>query len=342
MASQTLFIDIYSFNLRKIKESREVTTPSGATGTRHTTETENVMFEQLFNSLNGKDYEAKFNSFISDFVGRFNSQYVVSRGKGISMHPNHKVVINHKKFYIWGEFSGGHTGREQRVFNRDDSTSSDYTISKEKMVASPFFFLIWLPRDSNMGLLILHRYSNLNCDTEFKNAVSKYFIAKGYKPVWAAYVPREICKKYLETCALTAVRVQHSAPNQKTFEGTVFEDFSSDKGVTFTTSLVGLSLSFAKLLKTGKFAEDFQGFIKVIDQNYEDGDPVSITYKNTNGITVKASLEHFDEIMPKIALDADCFDEATNTPNLDKISVTAIDFLESIKKEIGYTKQLEP
>lgn len=182
----------------------------------------------------------------------------------------------------------------------------------------------------------------MNCDKEFKDAISNYFISKGFKPTWAGYVPREICKEYLNTCALTGVRVKHSAPDKEQFEGTIFEGFSSDKGVSFATTLSGLSLSFAKLLKTGKFASDFKGFIGIIDQNYQDGDSVEITYKNTDGILVKASLENFNDIMPKIALDADCFDEATNTPDLDKISSVVISFLESIKKEIGYKKEFVP
>lgn len=341
MANQTLFVDIFAFNLQKIKESREVTTPSGAVGTRHTTEKENILFEDFFKVLDGDCQKDKFSTFISEFIERFNSQYVVKREKGISMHQHHRVEFNHKKYYLWGEYSGGHTGREQRVFNRDNSSESDYTISKEKMVASPFFFLIWLPKDANMGILILHRYASLNCNNEFKDALSRYFISKGYKPIWASYVPREICKNYIETCALTAVRVQHTAPNADSFKETIYEGFSSDKGVTFTTNLNGLSLSFKKLLKTGKFAEDFKGFIGQIDQNYEDGDAVSITYRNVDGIQVKASLDNFEDIMPKIALESDCFNENTNTPIWDKISRVAIEFLESIKKEIGYSKEFE-
>lgn len=340
MPSQTLFIDIFAFNLRRIKKTTQVTMPSGAIGIRLTTEKENVKFEEFFNVLDGQTYEEKFQHLISEFIGNFNSHYVIKRDKGVSLHKKQMLSILSKKFFIWGEFSGGHTGREQRVYSREDSTSSDYTISKEKMVASPFFYLIWIPKDSNLGILILHRYSNLNCHNEFKEVLSNYFNTKGFKPYWAAYVPREICQKYLQTCALTAVRVQHSAPNKDTFKDTIFDGFSSDKGVSFTTSLTGLHLSFAKLLKTGKFAEDFKGFIGIIDQNYEENDEVSITYKNLDGISVTTSLDNFDDIMPKLALESDCFDESTNTPNWEKISQTAISFLESIKKEIGYTEEL--
>lgn len=79
----------------------------------------------------------------------------------------------------------------------------------------------------------------------------------------------------------------------------------------------------------------------MVDKNYTDGDDVEITYKNCDGITTKASLETFDSIMPRIALESDCFDEETNTPIWDKISVTAISYLESIKKDIGYTPTIE-
>ena len=54
MASQTLFIDIYSFNIRKIKNSYSVTTPSGAVGMRHTTEKEDISFDKLFDVINGE------------------------------------------------------------------------------------------------------------------------------------------------------------------------------------------------------------------------------------------------------------------------------------------------
>lgn len=341
MAAQTLFIDIFAFNLRKIKNTYSVTTPSGAVGLRHTTDKENVSFDKLFDAIDGEGYENKFKTFISEFIANFNSQYVVCREKGISMHPKHRYSIHSKKFFVLGEYSGGHTGREQRVYKRDDSTLSDYIISKDKMVASPFFFLIWIPCDSNMGILILQRYSNLNCSDEFRKALSQYFSSKGFSPSWVGFVPKEICKEYLESCVLTAFRVQHSSPKEDDFEGTVFEGFKSDKGVSFATTLSGLSLSFAQLLRSGKFAEDFKGFIGMIDQNYTDGDSVEITYKNIDGISVKASLDSFDDIMPKIALESDCFDEATNTPNFDKISLTAISFLDSIKKEIGYTKEFD-
>lgn len=52
-------------------------------------------------------------------------------------------------------------------------------------------------------------------------------------------------------------------------------------------------------------------------------------------------MENFQDIMPKIALDADCFDETTNTPIWDRISQVAFAYLESIKKDIGYTPSIE-
>lgn len=341
MAKTTLYLDIFAFNLHKIKDSHSVTTPSGGTGTKYTSSKDNSSFEEFFNVLDGESYEDKFKSFINDFIGKFNLQYTVKRDKGISMNHTQRIEIKSKTFVLWGEYSGGHTGREQKVFNRSDSTSSEYLISKEKMVASPFFFLIWIPRDSNMGILMLQRYSNLACSTEFKEALAKFFISKGFKPSWAAFVPKEVCKEYLNTCQLTAFDVVHTAPKQDDFKGTSFDSFASDRGVSFTTKLSGLCLSFAKLLKTGKFAEDFKGFIGQIDKNYNEGDNVNIRYKNIDGITATAHLSNFEEIMPKIALDSDCFIESTNTPDWDKISTTAIQFLESIKKEIGYTKELE-
>lgn len=150
MPSQALFIDIFAFNLRKITKTTQVTTPSGAIGIRLTTEKDNVKFEEFFKVLDGQTYEEKFQHFISEFIGNFNSHYVIKRDKGVSLHKKQMISIHSKKFFIWGEFSGGHTGREQRVYSRDNSTSSDYTISKEKMVASPFFYLIWIPKDSNL------------------------------------------------------------------------------------------------------------------------------------------------------------------------------------------------
>lgn len=341
MAKTTLFLDIFAFNLHKIKKTYEVTTPSGGTGTRYTTAKDNAPFEDFFKILQGETNEEKFRSFINDFIGKFNLQYVVKKDKGISMNHSQRVDIRSKTFVLWGEFSGGHTGREQKVFNRSDSTSSEYLISKEKMVVSPFFFLIWLPQDSNMGILMLQRYSNISCSSEFREALAKFFIEKGFKPSWAAFVPREVCKEYLNNCFLSAFTVTHRAPKQDKFKGTVYDSFASERGVSFTTKLSGLCLSFAKLLKTGKFAEDFKGFIGQIDHNYSEGDEVTVSYKNFDGIPAHATLTNFEEIMPKIALDSDCFNEATNTPDWDKTSVTAIKFLESIKKDIGYTKELE-
>lgn len=341
MATSQLFLDIFAFNLQKIKSSHNIVTPSGSSSTRHKTLKENLSFDSFFGKLNGNSVDEKFQSFINEFVGNFNLQYTVKRDKGISMNPNQTIGIKSKTFVIWGEFSGGHTGREQQVFNQKDSTSSEYTISKEKMVVSPFFFLLWIPKDSNMGILMIQRYSNMSCSTEFRNALAKFFIDKGFKPIWAAFIPKEVCKEYLENCYLTAFDVVHAAPKQENFKDTVFESFASEKGVSFKTKLSGICLSFAKLLKTGKFVEDFKGFIGKIDQNYNEGDDVTICYKNSDGITASAKLINYKDIMPKISLESDCFDVDTNTPNWDKISDTAIKFLESIKKEIGYTKELE-
>ena len=339
--AQTLFIDIFAFNLQKIKESHNVTTPTGGIGTRYTTEKENSKFNALFECLSGESYEDKFKSLIQEYIGSFNDRYSVKREKGISMNSEHHLHVSGTKFYIWGEFSGGHTGHEQRVYKRENSSESEYTISKEKMVASPFFFLLWIPRDSNLGILIVQRYSSMSCTKEFQDSLVKLFIAKGFKPIWTPFVPKEICKEYFNTCALTAFRVQHTAPKSDDFNDTVFAKLESDRGISFVTRLSGMNLSFEKLFKTGKFKEDFKGFIGMVDKNYTDGDDVEITYKNCDGITTKASLETFDSIMPRIALESDCFDEETNTPIWDKISVTAISYLESIKKDIGYTPTIE-
>lgn len=338
---QNLFIDIFALHLHKIKSSREVTTPSGGIGTRYNTEDTNAVFSNFFDTLNGETYEEKFKNFLNEFIGRFDAQYAVFREKGISMNPDHHIGIKSRQFYFWGEFSGGSTGREQRVYNKDNSSVSEYTISKEKMIASPYFFLLWIPKDSNMGILIVQRYRSSSFSKEIKEALARFFITKGYKPEWPTFIPKQICKKYLETCLLTACNIKHTAPSNETFKGTVYEGFKSDKGVIFGTKLSGLSLKFANLFKIGKFKEDFEGFIGAIDKNYQNGDDVEITYTNSDGITAKARLDNFQDIMPKIALDADCFDETTNTPVWDKISNVASEYLESIKKDLGYTPSIE-
>ena len=135
--AQTLFIDIYAFTLKKVKETKKITTPSGGEGERVTTEGETVNISDLIATFEGNEYEDKFKTFLSEFISQFNSGFLISREKGISMNENHHTGISIAKAYIWGEFSGGHTGREQSVFTSTDSTNKEYIISKEKMVASP-------------------------------------------------------------------------------------------------------------------------------------------------------------------------------------------------------------
>lgn len=339
--AQTLFIDIYAFTLKKVKETKKITTPSGGEGERVTTEGETVNISDLIATFEGNEYEDKFKTFLSEFISQFNSGFLISREKGISMNENHHTGISIAKAYIWGEFSGGHTGREQSVFTSTDSTNKEYIISKEKMVASPYFFLIWMPKDLKQGVLIVQRYSNASCTNELKTCISRYFVKRGFKPSWYAYVPKEICKQYLDACILSGVRVQHSAPSKDAITNPLYSDFASDTGVSFATRLSGLALPFSRLRTSGKFKEDFKGFIGIVDKNYKEDDKVTITYTNTEGHPVTASLDNFDEIAPKIALETECFNDATNTPDWDKLPKKAIEFLESIKNEMGYNPPIE-
>ena len=54
------------------------------------------------------------------------------------------------------------------------------------------YYKIWLPLDSNVGILMVQSYTSVGCTSLFKEQLENYFIRKGYKiSSWSKCIPKE-------------------------------------------------------------------------------------------------------------------------------------------------------
>lgn len=167
-----------------------------------------------------------FFNFFSDFISfvdqsglQKNEQYQ----KGIKFKSN-TLKIDTKKRIIRGVFDSGNFGFESDIHKKD-------TIIKkliEDVETMPFYFLIYIPKDSNLGFLMLQRFGNYGVSTMFKAHFNGFFKSK-YPDMmidYNQYVSKELAETFAKGGIKEVVLTRYNLPSDKA-ERMGFREYSN-------------------------------------------------------------------------------------------------------------------
>lgn len=331
----TLKLDIYYFSLRKITETYERNI-RGDKRLRICTEKDNCQFQEFVDSLSFNEEGKYMELLLKDFINGFNASFRANKSntQAVSITTDLFHGFNSEDYTAWGVFKGGTTGINRVIYKSDNATKAKGTIDNDNVTSLLYFYKIWLPKDSNIGILMVQSYTSTGCAVLFKEQLEIYFINQGYRPYWSKCVPKSYIEDYLKNGYLNEIRVIHSKRNQESPLKPIFEPFLNANRKTVFNKF---KISLAALLSTPNYKSILASQIQSIDSGYnENKDKVKLFYIN-NGKKANTSLANIEDILPIITLDESLKDEKTQLPKWEELHKYTKDILENLKLQISYT-----
>lgn len=95
-----------------------------------------------------------------------------NRTKGVSLR-NFEVQPSRNIFS--GTFKGGLTGIEQELFHNNNANETTGILGYNDIATLIYYFKLWTPYDSNIGILMLQSYASLGCNAEIVDVLKNFF-----------------------------------------------------------------------------------------------------------------------------------------------------------------------
>lgn len=334
----TLKLDIYYVSLRKITETVERKTKDGTRIGYHTEKTP-CIFQDFVNSLSLNRDDKYMNVLLNDFINGFNASFKLNNNntQAISITTDLFHGYNSADYTAWGTFKGGTTGIHRDIYKSDNANNVKGTIDDDNVTSLLYFYKLWLPEDSNIGILMVQSYTSYGCTLLFKEQLENYFISKGYKPSWGKCVPKNYIEDYFKNGYLNEIRVLHTKKDKSKPLNPLFEPFikASKKSI-----INNFTIKLSELLSNINYKSMLKSQIQAIDTDYDESkDTIKLFYTN-NGKKAHASLRNIEDILPVIILEDSLKDEKTQLPIWEDLHVFTNDILKNLKLQSGYTPKV--
>ena len=157
----TLKLDIYYFTLKKIKEE---TTRRVRGGERviYLTEKEECVLGNFVNNLpiSQIDDVNYMEVFLEDFINGFNASFKPNKNntQAMSVTTDQFKGYDSNDYTVWGIFKGGTTGIEYDIYQSNNATTPTSKVAGDSVTSLYYFYKIWIPIDSNIGILWVQSY----------------------------------------------------------------------------------------------------------------------------------------------------------------------------------------
>lgn len=338
----TLKLDIYYFSFKKIKEEKQRIVKDEVR-TIYLTEENECTFGEFIHTLSfdkiDKNNYTKI--LLNDFIKGFNSSFKKNKEntQAISTTDEHFKGFSSEKFTLWGVFKGGPTGINQEIYESSNAIDPTATIDNTKVATLYYFYKLWLPFDSNIGILMVQSYTSIGCTSLFKQQLKQYFIDKGHKITnWSKCIPDEYIEKYLKDGYINEIQVIHAKKDKSNPLRPIFTPLTHAQRKEIFNNF---NIPFVNLIKLPNYKSILQSQIKAISTDYnENEDAVKIFYVNSKGQNAHSTLADIENILPTITLDENLKDENTQQPKWDELHTFTNELLENIKEQISYIPKL--
>lgn len=327
--SPKMYLDVFYFSIKKIKEKRR-----SRRSTRIITEDGFVSLQDFYNTISDVD-NLPTSDLMKLFISNFDKEFLTNKdnSKAISIPKGAYKFIKSGSFCFGGGFEGGITGRTMALYDTSDASQKVDTIDKKKVTASTLFYLLWIPRDSSYGVLMVQKFSNMNCSSSIKDAVHHFFVKYGYRPFFSKYLPKEVTETFLNDCILNRITIRHQ---QKRSDEQEDNELPELKQAKLTSTISQFAISLGQFCKNRNLKDRIVSFVDSIDDNYREGDEVKLHYVNSNGESASAKLEEANDIIPSIILPDKCFDMENDTIDFKEVRNECLNLLSKIQTDNNY------
>lgn len=136
-------------------------------------------------------------TIFSNYFTNINGEIKKYMGKSTKVWKIRNLTIDKDNRYIYGRIDNGESGVKSEIVNIHTS-HTDYEKQVHHAELNPYFFLIFLPLDSDIGYMILQRLQNHGIHGVVRNLFNE-IIRKNFKNKYKLYINNVFSKEYFET-----------------------------------------------------------------------------------------------------------------------------------------------
>ena len=310
-----------------------------------------VLIQDLFDHLSvikGTSDLNEFQFLFQQYVNSFDGKFSVNErtNKGISLQYE-KLEFHSKQQIISGIFEGGVTGQGGSIRENDDTSDENAIFYSAKSLNSkPYYFLLYLPNQSNTGILLVQSFSSSSSTDAFKThfqTVIKKILNNEYSPIISTMVMPEAIENMKRESSLAKITLRKMNLPSDIADRLVTE-FSEGDTLHVELKLTGTWLDKIKdkigVTDNQRFSE-----VQIInDENNSALDAIGfdgtedILYefeKNGRKTTVKKSKDFEWEPSFYPEKSAVPMDITNKFPIFENLNSYCIDLLDKIKSDIG-------
>lgn len=321
----TLKLSIYCLSLRKKREER------GSFSTFR-----EFLNEVFLNTEEGRVPKSLlFERFKTKFESSFESKFVLNgeETKGIAISSLNVIPA---KNIIDGMIIGGLTGVEQDIYDASSANEKEDTIEKEKVTALPYYFKLWMPYDSSVGVLMIQSYTEVGVTSLLSTKIKSFFSNFNYMIDPVKFVPREFKEKFKRESTVQKLSLYKSHLSEEARGGLnlLFTEF---EGLQVKIEISGFDVSIEDFWRSVDRRNPLD--VDLSSLSMESDYEVIATYKDADNKQSQARLSKDLDIFPTIIMDNELKEEGKEYPNYSKIQRHTNSILERVKIEIEYVPE---
>ncbi|MCL2651868.1 MAG: hypothetical protein FWD60_12720 [Candidatus Azobacteroides sp.] len=318
MAGYTLKLSIYTITLKDGEKN-------------------DVPFSNLHKAIAGSNDMPKvelFSSVKDKFIHSFSERFVLNynKTKGIAIKQINTIPTMN---IIDGMMIGGLTGIEQEVYKTSSSEEKQDTITEDEVTALPYYFKIWMPYDSNVGIIMIQSYTETGVVSLVMDKIKHFIRSYNFFILSNPFVDEEYkerFKKYSIVDQLVLAKTHLSSEAR----GALNKSFADFEGLKVEIKLSGFNISIDEFWHQINAQKPLDIDLSEFEMRERENYDVIATYKDISGKQSKARLSKNLDILPTIILDSTLKEQGKEYPNYEKIQTYTNTILTKVKQEIGY------
>ena len=168
------------------------------------------------------------------------------------------ISFNPSKYTIEGKIEGGSYGRKRNKTSTEDKANKT-GVSEKDAITDDFYFLLYLPVQSNKITLLLQSYSDDTIDSVMKRFCESFFSFKNEfnKAKVQRFVPKAIIDDFKKTSTVSSLTFTTEIPGESLMEHT---ETKTDRSYRVVVQVIPTDSDFT--------IEEFEESISPIEQAY--------------------------------------------------------------------------
>ena len=314
-----------------------------------------LYFDEFFQHKDekGKITKRPFADFFSAYVQSFNGKFasVGTAGKSLNLKSKN-LQAKLRSRTIYGVVEGGNSGARVDVVDVEDAENVLFSMQPGHVGSEPFHFMLWMPVNFEIGILLLQGYANASLADAFKKHLTSFFRRQCPNATLStgAYVGPTSVSKFRSESVIDKITIRRNRIKPDVAEhlikGLKIQTDNAKVNVEVKISGLNTVAGFAELMQTW-FADGaiLDGLIDIEDLEpvgLDDEAETIIGYKDKDGRQVSAKKGKSFEIKPVLYIDPqDVSIKADGRPEPAQMKAFMAAELERIKDEIGYNNTVE-